>query len=250
MSNYEQEINKRELTIWEILIASWVKYKENINLIALITLIVYVPINIFLTYIPIEHLIEQLGWGQGMKVYMRIVWFLEFLIGIIAFMAIAFLVESKINGKSVDLGEALKKSLSRWNFALITNFLLYFALVGLTLLFIIPGIIFYYYWIFVPSVVILREKSWSEALNYSKSIVKDRWWKVAGYTLVFGLLGLLVQFAYAAIYLILPANLFSGICVAIDTAGDIIAAYFTVVFVMFFINFDNTKILKTESMQK
>lgn len=93
-------------------------------------------------------------------------------------MAIAYVVKNKIDGKAVNLEKALRKALSRWGSALGTNILMGIFLFGLTLLLIIPGVMYYIYWIFVPLVVILKNKGGQDALDYSKKIVEGRRRKV------------------------------------------------------------------------
>ncbi len=236
----KQEIYKKEYTIRKIISESWKKFEENFYLILLITLAIYIPINIILYFVPIDALIEQQGALRGIRTYVKIIQILEGLIGIIATMAIAYVIKTKIDGKTVSFGQALKKSLSRWPVAIGTNIMLGIFLLGLTLLLIIPGIIYYVYWIFVLYIVVLHDKSWKSALDCSKAIVKGRWWKVAGYSLVFALFSFIVGIIVGIIpYWFLPENFLTSIFS--DTLIDIVASYFTVVSVIFFINFDSTK---------
>ncbi|QQG46128.1 MAG: hypothetical protein HYY55_04175 [Candidatus Niyogibacteria bacterium] len=235
----EQEIYNKEYTIGKILSESWKKFKENFQLILLITLVVYIPVNIILAFIPIDALMEQWGTLRGFKIYMKVIQIFEGLIGIIASMAIAYIIKSKIDGQTISFGQALKKSMSRWPAAIGTNILFGIFLLGLTLLLIIPGIIYYVYWSFVLYIVVLQDKSGKSALDYSKAIVKGRWWKVAGYSLVFGLLGLIVGVIAGVPYWFLPDNFATSI--ATDTLIDVVYSFFTVVSIIFFINFDSTK---------
>jgi len=234
------EIYNKEYTIGKILSESWKNFKENFRLILLITLIVYIPIATILAFIPVDNLIKQQGFLNSLQIYTRIVQILEFLVGIIASMAIAYIIKSKIDGQIVGFGQALKKSLSKWPAAIGTELILGIFLLGLTLLLIIPGIIYYVYWTFVLYVVVLQDKFGKSALDYSKAIVKDRWWKVAGYSLIFGLLQLIVLAStYAPLMFFLPENFF--VTIITDLIFDIVASFFTVVSVIFFINFDSTK---------
>lgn len=235
----EQEIYNKEYSIGKILSESWRKFKENFRLILLITLIIYIPINIIVAFIPINTLMEQKGILQGFRTYMEVILALEGLIGIIATMAIAYAIKNKIDGRSISIGEALKKSFSRWGAAIGTNIILGIFLWGLTLLLIIPGIIYYVYWLFVLYVVILQDKSGKSALDYSKTIVKGRWWKVAGYSLVFWILSLIVGIIAGASYWFLSNNFLTSI--AIGTLINVVLSFFIVVFTIFFINFDGTK---------
>jgi hypothetical protein len=64
-----------------------------------------------------------------------------------------------------------------------------FFLVLLTLLLIVPGVIFYVYWSFATMLVVVEGiKSTMPALKRSKSLVKGYWWAVAGRLLFIGVL--------------------------------------------------------------
>ncbi|MDP3793544.1 MAG: hypothetical protein Q8R07_02210, partial [Candidatus Uhrbacteria bacterium] len=146
-----------------------------------------------------------------------------------------------------DYKTALKASLSRWLPAIGTNIILGIFLVGLLLLFIIPGFIYSVFWGFATYAVILNDKSGREALRYSKSIVKGRWWKTFWYNIVFVFLMLLTTFVAGGILGFLPDRGVFGIIS--DTLIDVAFAFFTVVLTIFFINFDHTKIVAKETLQ-
>lgn len=231
-----QEIYQKQFSIGKILSESWKKFTENFQLILIITLIVYIPINIILVFVPIEESFESF------KLYLRISQILEGFIGIIATMAIAYVIKNKIDGKSISVRKALKKSFSKWGTAIGTNFLLGIFLFGLTLLLIVPGIIFFVYWIFVTFVVILSDKSGKDAMDYSKQIVEGRWWTVAGYFVVIAILGFIIGIIGGIPAWFLPENFLTSIVT--DTLIDILVSFFTVVLTIFFINFDSTKKVK------
>lgn len=228
-----QEIYQKQFSIGRILSESWKMFIENFQVILIITLVVYIPINIILSLVPIDDSME------GFKLYLRIMQILEGLIGIIATMAIAYAIKNKLEGKVVNAAEALKKALSRWGAAVGTNIMLGIFLLGLTLLLIVPGIIYYVYWIFVSLVVVLNDKSGKDALDYSKKIVEGRWWRVAGYSIVFAMLGIIVGVVVSIPYWFLPENFLINIVT--DTLIDILFSFFIVALTIFFINFDATK---------
>jgi hypothetical protein len=75
----------------------------------------------------------------------------------------------------------------------------------LTLLFIVPGVIFYVYWIFATILVVVEGiKTTNSALKRSKSLVKGYWWEVAG-RLFF--IGLIYSLAIAIISIPADANI-------------------------------------------
>jgi uncharacterized membrane protein len=67
----------------------------------------------------------------------------------------------------------------------LTQLLTALAILGLTLLLVVPGIIFAVYWAFTQQIATLTDKSGRDAMKYSKELVKGRWWKVVGYSLLF-----------------------------------------------------------------
>ena len=230
----EESIYKKEYSIGEILSEAWKIFKENFKTILIIVLLVYVPINIVLLFVPEG---EIFGSAEN---YARIVQILEGLIGIIAVMAITYLVKFRIDGRQIDFQEALRKALSKWTTVIGTNIMLAIFLLGLTLLLVVPGIIYGVYWTFVLYAVVLCDKSGKSALDYSKSVVQGRWWTVLWYSLALSLLsflaGMLVGFFYI---FLLPEHWLSNM--AVNTFIDIVATYFVVAFTIFFLNFDSTK---------
>lgn len=64
-----------------------------------------------------------------------------------------------------------------WPFAL-TSLLVGIAVIGGTLLFIIPGIIFTIWFCFSTYVVLFDGQKWVAALKASKSLVVGRWWSI------------------------------------------------------------------------
>jgi hypothetical protein len=58
----------------------------------------------------------------------------------------------------------------------------------LLILLIFPAIIAGVFWIFTPMIVALRKKTAIDALTYSYRIVKGKWWRVLGYSILFGIM--------------------------------------------------------------
>jgi len=154
-------------------------------------------------------------------------------------MAIAFVIKKILDKEKIDFKGALKKSLSKWPKVIWTSFLRGIFLIGLTLLLIIPGVIYSIYWAFVVYVVVLCDKSGKKVLNYSKSVVKGKWWKVFRIFLGLEILSFLAMIILTILFQLIPEHfildIFSNIMF------DIISAFFVVVITVFFINLDNLK---------
>ncbi len=217
----------KEYSIGEILSEAWQRFTGNFWPILLIALLFYVPIEI------ISLVLAQNGMA------LKIIKLAEGLISIVPVLAIAYLISSRRENRAVDFGEALNKAFSRWSAAIGTNILLNILLIGLFLLLVVPGIIYSVYWMFASYAVILRNKSGKDALDYSKSIVKGRWWTVAWYNFVITILTILIAIPVGIFYAFLPDHYL--VTIAMNITIDIIISFLIVASTIFFLNFDSTK---------
>lgn len=170
-------------TIGQLLDASWKSYKGNIKTYLLLSVILAFASGLTVIFRPVgvESVAEisPIYW-----VLLAINILVNFLIwlGIISFVYFTETDEDK------TFFESIGHSLSRFFPFLFTSILLGVLLVGLTILLIIPAIIFGVYWAFVTQTVLFRKRSFFKALSYSKSLVNDNWWRTAGYFLLVSLL--------------------------------------------------------------
>ncbi|MDH4330913.1 MAG: hypothetical protein OEV93_05200 [Candidatus Moranbacteria bacterium] len=239
-----KKIYQKQFSVEELLSESWKSFTENFNAILQIILIIYVPINIVLYFVPVGESFES------MRVYLKITQLLEGLLGILATLAIAFIIKNYIEKKSITVSEAFKKALSKWGVVILTGIIVSIFLFGLTLLLVVPAIIFGVYWSFTTLVVALNDKAYKAAMDHSKSIVKERWWTAVGYFIILGIIGLFVGAFLGITFVFLPENFIAT--VTADTIVDIVFSFFTVAFVIMFLNFDATKkeVTSTEKIEK
>lgn len=178
---------------------------------------------------------------------MKIIQILEGLIGIIATIAIAFVVQARINNEVITIGNAFKKALSKWGVVIGASILMGLYLFGLYILLIVPGIIFSVYWIFTIYTVILLDKSGKAAMDYSKELVVGRWWTTFWYSVAFGIMSFVVAFGLGYINGLIiniapPSPVIQFILnVFLSTDIDLGLSFFTVVYVVFFLHFERTK---------
>lgn len=95
---------------------------------------------------------------------------------------------------------------------ILASFLVGLSVIGGTLLFIIPGIIFAVWYSFTSYAVIFEGLQGLNALRASKSLVVGRWWPIAWRlaitALIFGLLNQTLSYALAFLIRLLPLPLF------------------------------------------
>ncbi len=219
-------MNGQEYGIKKLFSEAWSVYCRQFKKIAQITLVVYVPINILL-YLLGSHI-------EKMTTMLKIIQLSETFIGILATMAVALLVQDCVQqeNEARTWKEYLQSSYSHWGNVVRTNLLAALIVGALCLLLLVPGIIWWGYYIFAAQVVALRGKSGKDALSYSKALVKGQWWKTCGSLFLIGLANLIVGVAlgYLSAYLPEVMSLLS------DTLLDIIGGFFSVAVTLLFLN--------------
>jgi hypothetical protein len=159
---------------------------------------------------------------------------LQVLFSLIAFVIIAVITESFIYDKHIALAEAVRIALSKWRNALTTYLFASVIILGASLLFIVPGIIYSVYYAFALPIVALRDKGGREALDYSKTLVGRQWWRIfwtlLGVTLFFGLASAIIE--------ILPRVFLSPLVFAIINGiiTFFIAMIIDIIYVVLFLN--------------
>jgi hypothetical protein len=242
----EQDINSTRYGLGRVITLGWEQFRSNFGSILPIFLIVYIPINIVLSFVPVDSMIEDDG-VRGFRMYMKLIQLTEFLFGVVATMSLARLIEASLLGQPITWMQALRHSLSRWGASIGTGLLAGLIILGLTLLLIVPGIIWALYYSLFVYVVALRGLSGKKALDYSKTMVKGQWWRVFGYLLVINVLGALAGIAVASPFFFTPENRILGI--ASDTLIDIVSALSITMTTVFFLNNDQPQVINEPASQ-
>jgi hypothetical protein len=234
----KKQLEAQPLPLGALFSFGWRLYNENFSDLLRIILWVYIPINLAIAFAPLTWTIPDDGTGAG-PVTLSFAPFLEIFIGLIAAIAIAALVEQAVEGEHLAWSAALRYGLARWLPALGTELLGALIILGLTFLLIIPGIIWAIYYAFSLYAVALRNVRGRGALAYSKGLVQGQWWRVCGILLMTSLLGQIVLLAISALLLLIADNPVAEFI--INSTIDVIAGFFTVVTVLFFLNTDYVK---------
>ena len=222
-------------TVGEIVASGWDLYCLHLKRILLIFLVVYVPINIGLSFIPAAEWAETYG-ALGRNMHMAIIQLSEFFVGVLATMALAKLIEESLYGHTITWLQALRHAVSRWGAAIGTGLLAMLIVFGLALLLIVPGVIWMIYYSFFIFAVALRDLSGKPALDYSKALVQGQWWRVFGYLLVIQLLAVLAAMVVTAPFQVLPEHWLLNILA--NTLSDLVAPLFLTMAIVFFLNND------------
>ncbi len=110
--------------------------------------------------------------------------FFTYLVFSVALLAVVKAAERAVTQRPFSTGEILAEAIRRWPRYLWTSFLAGFVILLLCFLFIVPGLIWSVYYLFVPYVVAVTSLSGGKALDYSKGLVKGAFWRTFGYFFV------------------------------------------------------------------
>jgi hypothetical protein len=233
-----EDISRRRYSLGDILLGAWAIFKAHAQTILVVTLIIYIPVNIVLSFVPVNELVDEQGL-RGFRLYMQLMRLLEGVFGVLVTMSVAFIADRAVRGETTGIGDALRGAFSRWWPVIWTGILARLILIGLLLLLIVPGVVWAVYYAFVVYVVTLRDSSGKRALDYSKALVKGQWWRVLGLTLAIWLLGTISAVVPVVPFYFLPDHPLLGIFS--DTIVDLVSSFFIVAHVVFFLNVDRLR---------
>lgn len=235
MGDHPVENGGEPLRFGSLMVLSWKMLWEDWRAILGITLLAAIPVNVLLEWTAPLSPGDELVAREFVRM-VKMSSLLETLIGVVASLGIAYVVSERVEGRRAGFWTALKHALSRWLPAIGTGLMESIIVGFLTLLFIVPGIIWFVFYTFSICVVSLRDRSGTHALYYSKMMVKGRWgavaWRVAGLT-----------------FLPIGATFFVGVAFAFapeepllsllsDILTDLLFAYLVVGVVVLFLNLE------------
>ena len=183
----------------EIFARSWEDYKNNFKAIFLLVFwFLCAPNLIFsaiqyiwafndeavyqLLFNPLKINQEPFQYPWNFFTFNIVIGVVTFLLTLFVLCAITSLAVKKSKFSFIELVNSGKNGYLKY-FGLTFVYLLFVS--GLLLLLVIPGIIFFIYWIFSGYVLFDENKKIRESLKRSKEIVKGKWWRVFGYFLDF-----------------------------------------------------------------
>jgi len=196
----------------ELFLESWKEYKENFKFFILIMfLFIFIP-SLFLYFfdIPWNADMMRLGNNPTFEATMSVIsnhltsFILSSIIGIIVFLVSIFCYASILYGvlnkkKLIDFKDSLfggKKNFFRYVwFSIVVGVFLF----GLSLLFIIPGVIFGVFWCFSIFIFMTKEKKVIGSLKESYNIVRGKWWGTFGYIILVLLIYCLIGLGFSLV---------------------------------------------------
>ena len=179
----------REMTLGEILATGFRAFFGMLPKMLLGFFLVYGATNLVVALIPFEEMLPCETMEDALRVARvetNVSRLLDNVFGVVAVLAAVLATGHVLAGLPVSPRHAFRGAVSRWWPMLWTGLLAGLVLIGLTLLLIVPGIIWGIYYSFLVPVVAFG-LSGTEALAESKRLVKGNWWRTLGCVLVIGL---------------------------------------------------------------
>jgi hypothetical protein len=224
------DINEREFSLSDVMVKGWSVFCQQFKNIAVLVLITSLPFHIVNFIVP-----------KGLNYVMTPMLIITPLLTIIGYVGVIVLAENTVRNDNIELDwrAAISKALTRFGSCAITSLLGGLIIIGLSLLLVIPGIIWMVYYTFILQVVVLRGIRGKAALDYSKSLVIGRWWKIFWISLVPLLISNVTIFVQNHLSSLLP----NALSIITATGLDIFDIGFTTVFTtILFLNLDSISV--------
>ncbi len=235
-------IDSRRFGIVELLSTSSKIIVQNIKPIILIILSLYLPIAIIVSLISPEASLyrSENPILQSFTINIRVSNIIkvayEALIGILVSISLSIIIEKSIIKEEINILHISKVTFAKWPDVIISGILYIFIILGLTLLFVIPGIIYSTYYSFWLYAIILRKQKGMGALSYSKTLITGQWWRIfiiyIGLGIVFYIINIPIE------YLLKLISIDRIYIFTTELISQIIASITTIIYIVLFLNVD------------
>lgn len=200
---------------------SWKEYKSSFGLFfkifllfSLIPSIVLLVLTTFYILVGNPNIIGNLNAALIRSIPLFMSLLVVLFLSIVMYISFIYIAVHKEAYPRMTLGHVIKGSFSYfWSYIGLV-LLIFILLVPLYVLFIIPGIIFSIYWSFSIFVLMRENTSIWQSMKRSKLIVKGRWWRVFGYSLLIGLIMYFISAVFSA-----PGKIFNFINLFTSSSG-------------------------------
>ena len=176
----QEKLQSSLLNVGDYLKMGWSEFTKNIQTFLGFTLLINIPINA-ITFVELflSSSEESSTANAGITNLLSLLSLIFYILSILAALALPKIIERSIRGSTLDATIALKNAVSKLFITIVVSiFASIFVGIGLIFL-LIPGIWLGTLLSFTYYAVILRNCGFN-ALGYSQSLVKGRWWAVFG----------------------------------------------------------------------
>lgn len=239
----ESDFSERRYEVNEIFSMSFSLIKENALPLLLIFLMVYIPVSLYVSLTPLDkdttdtlivfmsrvneeatrggdieavfdnEVLSRDALSKALQIAGKHYAILAGVFTIaLAFILASFsyiLEESLLAEKKPTTTEALKHGVSRYPSVLSSFIFSRFVAIMLAFPFIIPGIVWYLLFFFLPYSSSLRKLSAVDTIIYSRDLVKKQWIWVLGMLIVYTILAISIKFVVSYLVSLIPEIAFA-----------------------------------------
>lgn len=173
-------VNEREMSFVDFIREGFRIFFSRFKDFSLLFLGTYIPTVLFVVLALISGKLPPQNTNSNIINFLLLcsMAILQVMVSLIVLTSSMIITEGIVENKPASLTNATKLALSKLGRAFTTQLLAFVILLGLSLLLIVPGIIYSFYYIFMLQAVALRDKDGMEALKYSKTLVEGQWWRI------------------------------------------------------------------------
>jgi len=219
-------VKEHKLGFWDIFLLGWRVLFFKATDISLIALFAIVPLGLILALLSGNSLTEELRTSDLSISLFLVLLLLQAFSSLMFSMSLVVITEKVVEGQGITWSRAMKYALSKLGSVFTTSILMYLILIGLSLLFVIPGVIYSVHYNFALFVVVLKNKNGMEALAYSKKLVEGQWWRVFATLLGFGaintIVGAVLNLFSSSPFFVILAIIISALFTIVSSTGMVI----------------------------
>lgn len=224
---------------------TWELYTEHFQFFLTVGIVFFLPLELINSFLVPTSLLDQLmdpaawaaGTAQSFAVRLGGSALLELLVWLLSTITLTIGVRAILDHKPVTVQATMKRYRTFFAPLLGTSVLSFLLLIPLAILLVIPAVVFGTYWIFMDQAVLLSNKKYMDALRYSKSLVKGRWWEVFGRILVLGIAIAAIQelfsFVMPDVWMARPL-----MQTVVSTIVDIISLFIPIFLVVYYLDLE------------
>ncbi len=224
------DIRREDFGLRDVLGTSARIYGKHFGPIAMVGLAIYLPIEAFMAWIAPA----STGGFQSQFEVMEVEGIFDLLFGIIAALIVIRLTANAMDGGSTALADVWRQARRRYFSSVATTVAMNMVLLGLAVILVLPAVAGLVYMLFYLQVPALREETGFHALKHSKAVIEGRFWRVAGYAVLFGLGDLGLSFLGD----LAP---WPALGVALSALGQVLDLYLVVAATVLYLHLDRTR---------
>lgn len=224
---------------------TWELYTEHFQFFLTVGIVFFLPLELINAFLVPAALFDQLmdpaAWAAGtvqpFAARLGVSALLELLVWLLSTITLTIGVRAILDHKPMTVQETMQHYRTFFAPLLGTSVLSLLLLIPLAILLVIPAVVFGTYWIFMDQAVLLSNKNYMDALRYSKSLVKGRWWEVFGRMLVLGIAIAVIQelFSFVMPDVWMERPLMQTV---VSTIVDIISLFIPIFLVIYYLDLE------------